>query len=112
MQKLSRLLPLALMFLLSLGAAARAEEYHATATGDDEVPAHETPGAAQVHFWLSDDGASLNFQVALFAIENVTMAHIHLGAPGANGPVVALIYGPNEPGGGDYCGVVFESTLT
>jgi hypothetical protein len=42
----------------------------------------------------------------------VTAAHIHLGARGMNGPVVAMLYGPVSPGGGRKSGVLAEGTIT
>ncbi|WP_162848321.1 CHRD domain-containing protein [Paenibacillus nanensis] len=40
----------------------------------------------------------LRFRLRLFNIRRVTEAHIHLGRPGTNGPIVAYLYGPNRSG--------------
>lgn len=40
----------------------------------------------------------LRFRLRLFDIRRVTEAHIHLGRPGENGPVVATLFGPNRRG--------------
>ncbi|WP_371825282.1 CHRD domain-containing protein [Paenibacillus soyae] len=40
----------------------------------------------------------LRFRLRLFNIRRVTEAHIHLGRPGQNGPVVATLFGPNREG--------------
>lgn len=40
----------------------------------------------------------LRFRLRLFDIRRVTQAHIHLGRPGENGPVVAFLFGPNRRG--------------
>ncbi|MHA6482240.1 CHRD domain-containing protein [Paenibacillus sp. strain BS8-2] len=41
---------------------------------------------------------ALQFRLALNNIRRVTQAHIHLGQPGENGPVVAFLFGPNREG--------------
>jgi hypothetical protein len=41
---------------------------------------------------------ALQFRLALNNIRRVTEAHIHLGRPGQNGPVVATLFGPNRNG--------------
>lgn len=40
----------------------------------------------------------LRFRLSLRNIRRVTAAHIHLGRPGENGPVVAFLFGPNNQG--------------
>jgi hypothetical protein len=45
-------------------------------------------------------------------IENVVAAHIHLGAVGVNGPVVAFLAGPFPPAGGRVDGILGQGTLT
>jgi hypothetical protein len=45
-------------------------------------------------------------------IRNVVQAHIHLGARGANGPVVAFLYGLVPPAGGPKNGVLALGELT
>jgi len=48
----------------------------------------------------------LKFRLRLLNIRRVTEAHIHLGQPGTNGPVVAYLYGPNSRGAVFYNGSV------
>ncbi|REK74316.1 CHRD domain-containing protein [Paenibacillus paeoniae] len=40
----------------------------------------------------------LRFRLVLRNIRRATAAHIHLGRPGENGPVVAFLFGPNNQG--------------
>lgn len=40
----------------------------------------------------------LRFRLVLRNIRRVTAAHIHLGRPGENGPIVAFLYGPSNQG--------------
>ncbi|GGE64336.1 CHRD domain-containing protein [Priestia taiwanensis] len=62
--------------------------------GQNEVPPVVTAAHGQAFFHVSQDWQSLAFKVKLFDIENVVVAHLHLGQPGVNGPVVAFLFGP------------------
>ena len=41
---------------------------------------------------------ALQFRLELNNIRRVTQAHIHLGRPGQNGPIVAFLFGPSRQG--------------
>ena len=43
--------------------------------------------------------------------DNVVASHIHMGPAGANGPVVAFLYGAVPPGGGRVDGVLAQGTI-
>lgn len=67
-------------------------------------------------FQLSADGTELSYKLIVANIENAFMAHIHRGAPGANGGIVVWLYpstavqqGPL--GGGRMQGVIAEGTI-
>ena len=81
-------------------------------SGAEEVPARPTRarGTAVVH--LSDDGAALHFELIVANITNVVQSHIHVGPAGANGPIVAFLYGLVPPGGGHVDGVLSQGTIT
>ncbi|PEE80628.1 CHRD domain-containing protein [Bacillus toyonensis] len=68
--------------------------FFAKLRGRNEVPPVETDAQGQAFFKLSRDELSLKFKLELFDIENVVVAHLHLGAKGTNGPVVAFLFGP------------------
>ncbi|WP_242315823.1 CHRD domain-containing protein [Bacillus cereus group sp. BfR-BA-01355] len=68
--------------------------FFAKLRGRNEVPPVETDARGQAFFKLSRDELSLKFKLELFDIENVVVAHLHLGAKGTNGPVVAFLFGP------------------
>ena len=55
-------------------------------TGDEEVPAAKTDGKGSGSFRVADDG-TLTGSVTTTGVKG-TMAHIHRGAKGANGPVI------------------------
>lgn len=68
--------------------------FFAKLRGRNEVPPVETDARGQAFFKLSRDELSLKFKLELFEVENVVVAHLHLGAKGTNGPVVAFLFGP------------------
>ncbi|MBJ7950093.1 MULTISPECIES: CHRD domain-containing protein [Bacillus cereus group] len=68
--------------------------FFAKLRGRNEVPPVETDARGQAFFKLSRDELGLKFKLELFDIENVVVAHLHLGAKGTNGPVVAFLFGP------------------
>lgn len=93
------------------------ENHRTHLTGDEEVPARETQAQGQAIFQVSPDGQSVSYKLIVANIENVIMAHIHLGAAGTNGPVVVWLYpsttpGPVPPGGGRIQGPIAEGTFT
>ena len=81
-------------------------------TGDEEVPVRVTNAQGQAIFQLSEDGTQLSYKLIVANIENVVQAHIHLGQPGANGPIVVFLYGLVPAGGGRTNGVLAEGTIT
>jgi hypothetical protein len=60
------------------------------------VPPIKTNAKGQAIFKISEDDRtrSLLFKIALEEIDDVTVAHIHLGKEGENGPVVVTLFGP------------------
>ncbi|WP_242300200.1 CHRD domain-containing protein [Bacillus cereus group sp. BfR-BA-01448] len=68
--------------------------FFAKLRGRNEVPPVETDARGQAFFKLNRDELSLKFKLELFDLENVVVAHLHLGAKGTNGPVVAFLFGP------------------
>lgn len=68
-------------------------------TGDEEVPARATSAHGQAHVRLSQDGQSMDYVLVANNITNAFMAHIHVGAKGANGPVRVWLYPSTSPGG-------------
>ena len=86
--------------------------YRAHLTGRDAVPAIDTLAQGEAIFQLSRDGTELSYKVIVSNIENVIGAHIHLGAPGVNGPNVFFLLDPqNAPGGGRTDGVLVTGAI-
>ncbi|HUG08292.1 MAG TPA: CHRD domain-containing protein [Acidimicrobiia bacterium] len=89
--------------------------YRTHLTGAEEVPAVETRAQGQAIFKLSSDGTELHYKLIVANIVDVTQAHIHLGAAGVNGPVVAFLYPDGPPPlliEGRFQGVLAEGVIT
>ncbi len=67
------------------------KQFQAKLDGANEVPAVDTRATGQVVFTLSKDGKSMRFKVTVNTLEDFLAAHIHIGVPGENGPVVAFL---------------------
>jgi hypothetical protein len=94
------------------GAAAAQKTYMATLSGAEEVPSNASRATGQAMFELSDDGKSLSYTVTVNGLDNPVMGHIHIGAKGENGPVVAPLFAPMPPGGGVKNGQIAQGTIT
>jgi CHRD domain len=106
---------LAALLLGALSGSASAGEnrnYVAVLSGGEEVPANDSLGRGVATFNLSDDGTEIQYRLIAANIENVVASHIHVGAAGVNGPVVAFLFGSVAPGGGRFDGVLAEGTIT
>lgn len=120
--KWKKVLPLiVLVIILAVGASAAAASpkrtFVAPLSGAEEVadPEVETLARGQAVFQLSMDGEELSYRLIVANLENVTMAHIHYGPAGTNGPVVAWLYPsapPPELIEGRFSGVLAEGTIT
>jgi hypothetical protein len=103
------MLTLAVLALASPAVAG--DNFVATLSGDQEVPARDTQAVGVATFKLREDGTALAFKLNVANIDNVVAAHIHCGAVGVNGPVgVTLFMG--DPAGGPVNGTLAEGTIT
>lgn len=85
--------------------------YTASLTGANEVPPSTSTATGQCSFTLSSDGRTLHFLLRVNNLTNITASHIHLGAVGANGPVVVPLYtGPAKVG--PFTGTLAEGDIT
>jgi hypothetical protein len=85
--------------------------------GRFEVPLRSTNAQGQANFRVNDDGSSVAYTLIASNIDNAFMAHIHMGPPGANGPIVVWLYPSTAPvpgplGSGRHDGVLAEGTFT
>jgi hypothetical protein len=90
------LVAVALVVAGATTAVATSDNFRTHLSGDEEVPAIVTGAQGQATFKLSDDGSSITYKLNVANIENVTQAHIHLGAVGVAGPIVVWLY-PSAP---------------
>jgi hypothetical protein len=102
---------LALALLAPAAAALAGDNFVATLSGDQEVPARDTHAVGVATFKLSEDGTALGFKVNVANIDNVVAAHVHCGAAGVNGPVGVTLFG-GPAGGGAVNGTLAEGTVT
>ncbi len=114
MKPLRLTLALLIVLLATVGTAAadNNRNFVAHLSGDEEVPAVATLAQGQAIFHLSKDGNELEYRLIVANIENVVASHIHVGATGVNGPVVAFLFGSVPPGGGRSDGVIATGTIT
>ena len=106
-----------LVILLAMASVANADSmrnFRAHLSGD--AAGAETLAQGQAIFQFSRDGTEMRYKLIVANIENVTMAHIHLGAePGGNGPPVVWLYPDGPPPSlieGRFDGVLAEGTIT
>jgi CHRD domain len=106
-------LTLSLLLAAPAQAAGAPQFFFIPLSGDQEVPARETPASGLALFWLSADEESLRYVLLAFNIENVVFSHIHAPAPaGENAGVVAFLLHDQPPGGGRHDGLLAQGTLT
>jgi hypothetical protein len=99
--------------LLPLSAkASGACRLKAHLDGDEEVPPRATQAVGQALFQLNASETELSYKLIVANIDNVIAAHIHIGPPGVNGPVVVFLAGPFPPAGGPSSGILAQDTLT
>ena len=86
-------------------------------SGTAEVPPQVTDATGLLAVSLNPDGASLHYRLSVNNIDNLVAAHLHLGLPGENGPVVVPLLGEGAPGGttpppGMASGVIAEGDIS
>jgi hypothetical protein len=94
-RKLVFLVAFSFLFI-PLISASGATTFHAALSGKNQSPPIDTPAHGTATFILSNSGKTLRFRLYLVGIENVSMAHIHIGAAGQEGPVAVWLY-PSHP---------------
>ena len=69
-------------------------------------------GQGQAIFKISEDGTEISYKLIVANIENVTMAHIHCGEEGVNGPFIAWLFQMVPAPGVTVNGILAEGTIT
>lgn len=112
---MSLLVAVLLVAVFATTAVAQSSNYTAHLTGSAEAPPVATRAVGQTIFQLNRDGTELRFRLIAANIQNITQAHIHCGAAGVNGPVVAFLYPESPPAElipGRFSGVLATGSLT
>jgi hypothetical protein len=95
--------------------ANAATTFHATLSGDNQSPTINTPAHGTATFTLSKTGKSLTYRLYVADIDSVSMAHIHIGPAGQEGPVAVWLYPTHPPAQvkkGKFTGVLATGTIT
>lgn len=89
--------------------SASMETMSAMLSGADLVPPVTTEASGMAEMTI--DGNEVHVTLELSNIDNVTAIHIHDGAIGENGPVLAPLYGGETTSAG-YTGTLVDTTIT
>jgi hypothetical protein len=80
-------------------ALGHGQKFIAKLTGYNQVPPINTKAVGNFEMELSPDGTISNYVLNVTAISNVTLAHIHEGEKGINGPIIFTLYKSTNPKG-------------
>ncbi len=89
--------------------------FKAQLSGAQVVPPVKIKATGGVLFDFSNDGKSLHFKLSVKNLADVTAAHIHLAAPGKEGPPVVTLYpfGSSKPvKAGKFSGILAQGVIT
>ena len=98
--------------LLISSYAQGEQKFTAKMTGKDEVPPHDTKATGNAEFTLSADGKTMSYKVDVNNIDKVTVAHIHQGKLGENGPPVVWLFNSSSNPTGPMNGKLSEGKFT
>ncbi|GBC69603.1 hypothetical protein HRbin01_01305 [archaeon HR01] len=85
---------LALLYGATAIASTGERSFSARLDGFQETPSHYTSGWGFINLWISDDGSSISYELWYVNLEaDAAAAHIHLGAKGTTGGVIAFLCG-------------------
>jgi hypothetical protein len=68
------------------------QTFKTTLSGNGEVPPINTQATGSATFTVTTNKNSMSYQIHVINIDKVTMAHIHSGKIGQNGPVVVTLF--------------------
>jgi CHRD domain len=106
---------MAAAFLWTGAAIAADQTFTATLDGASEVPKVNSKATADATFTVSPDGQKIEYTLMVRDLNDPTMAHIHVGMPGKNGPVVVQLYptsGNSKPIKGQENGQLVKGEIT
>jgi hypothetical protein len=80
------------MFLASTPALAVEHTFTAKLDGASQVPKVDSKATGEATFTVSADGRKIAYTLRVRELADTTMAHIHIGSTGRNGPVAVWLY--------------------
>lgn len=98
--------------LVTLSHAQGEQKFTAKMTGKEEVPPHDTKATGNAEFTLSSDGKTMSYKVDVMNMDKVTMAHIHQGKVGENGPPVVWLFNSSSNPTGPMNGMLSQGKIT
>lgn len=100
MKRIEQAVLLAVVILATMGAADPAARTWTTRlTGREQNPAVTTKASGTASVWLVAYGdSSVHYRIRTSPMNDVTMAHLHSGAKGQNGPVIVTLETPKKTG--------------
>lgn len=72
-------------------------KFVAKLTGCNEVPSNKSRTCGRFYAIFKQE--TLYYKLVLKNVIGLTVAHIHIGKPNMNGPIIAFLYGPIGPSG-------------
>ena len=102
-------------FLVSAGMISLSWSQHTHHHFHCRISGIAQNASAEAYFRLDSNATMLMYTLKVNNIENITMAHVHLGMPGdINSPVVWLYPSspPPKPIPGSFSGILAEGTIT
>jgi alcohol dehydrogenase (cytochrome c) len=79
--------------------AVQGQKFTAKLTGQNEIPPKDTKATGSFEMELSADGTLSNYVLNVTNISDITLAHIHEGEKGVNGPIIVTLYKSANPTG-------------
>jgi CHRD domain len=98
--------------LITSSFAQGEQKFTAKMTGKEEVPSKDTKATGDAEFTLSADGKTMSYKVNVMDIDKVTMAHIHQGKAGENGPPVVWLFNSSSNPTGPINGMLSQGSFT
>jgi CHRD domain len=92
-----------------INSALGQESFSTELTGGEEVPPVDTNATGIAN--LQDNVQTINYQLSVNDLVNVTQAHIHRGEEGENGKIVVTLYNTTMPTG-PMSGLLSQGNIT
>ena len=117
MRKVVLVLVLAITLMASWGVATAQQQtaWVAYLSGAEAVPRTASRGTGMASFEINAARTGIAYYLSVGDIQNVQMAHIHIGAPGIAGPVAVWLYPAAPPPvllQGAVSGMIGQGTFT